>query len=166
MALLAALLLCVLAQGSPAAVSTVDTSKAGFFGTPFFVMMRSGVIPGWGQVHNHKYLKGAGVFLLEGALAFKIYDENRKVNDYWTKHVGAATYPEQVRYFDLYAFHYDRRSNYIWWLAGTTVLSLVDAYVDAHLRGFDEEVARETAVDLAVIRRSGEAVAVVVRKTF
>src|SRR2546427_2927656 len=49
--------------------------------TPFHVMLRSAVVPGWGQVTNHKLIKAVVVVGGEGLLVSKALDELRKEND-------------------------------------------------------------------------------------
>ena len=86
-------------------------------------MLRSAIIPGWGQWYNGKKLKAVLVLGAELALA------------------GNAIYFNQmaVRTNDDYEKEYYRENRrlYLWWLAAAHLLNVMDAVVDAHLWGFD-----------------------------
>jgi hypothetical protein len=117
-----------LAQEQPAPVAdTVTTSVADSLRpkkNPTGAMLRSIAFPGWGQWYNGKRFKAVIVFGAEvGVIANTIY-QNQKVQ---------KSKSELERQFYL---ENRRLSN--WWLAGAILLSMIDAYVDAHLYGFDE----------------------------
>ena len=68
-------------------------------------------IPSAGQIYNKDYHKAVGFWLME---LYAIY----KFNDYNSV--------DRVK----------RRNTYGWWIIGLYVMSIVDAYVDAHLSTF------------------------------
>lgn len=70
------------------------------------------LIPGGGQLYNNQYIK-AGI-LFGGALVLGI---------------GRQLATER-----------DTRDNLSWYLVGLYIYNLIDAYVDAHLDGFDQEL--------------------------
>jgi hypothetical protein len=81
-------------------------------------MLRSLIVPGWGQLYNGRHLHAALVFGAEvGLLAAAVS---------WDQQANASTGDEQF-------FNRDYRNITIGWLAGTVVLSAADAYVDARL---------------------------------
>jgi hypothetical protein len=87
-------------------------------------MLRSLAFPGWGQFYNGKYLKATLVFGTEaGLIATAVY---------WNQKAVRATDR------DVQLFYQNNRNTANWWLAGTILLSMIDAYVDAHLSDFDE----------------------------
>jgi hypothetical protein len=88
--------------------------------SPWGAVLRSAILPGWGQLYNRKYIKSAVVFAVNGVLVWKILDYNKQWQD---------TKSENFR---------DRRNQYIWIFGLTYLLTMVDAYVDANLFGFDE----------------------------
>jgi hypothetical protein len=92
--------------------------------SPTSAMLRSLAIPGWGQWHNGKKFKAA---VLAGGEIGLIADA------VVLNQLAAAAQTEIDR-----AYYRDNRSLAIWWLAGVLLYSLADAYVDAHLAGFDE----------------------------
>src|SRR3989441_9125302 len=58
----------------PARADSVHRSK------PFYVMLRSAAVPGWGQVSNHKYLKAGIVVAGEGVLVLEALQELKREN--------------------------------------------------------------------------------------
>ncbi len=92
--------------------------------SPRSVMLRSVVVPGWGQYYNRQYLKAALVCGAEvGLVATAIY-WNGKAN-------GASSRDDKL-------FYQNNRNTANWFLLGTVLLSMLDAYVDASLADFDE----------------------------
>lgn len=92
--------------------------------SPRSVMFRSLVVPGWGQYYNHQYLKAALVCGAEvGLLTTAIY---------WNNKANAANNRDDK------LFYQNNRNTANWFLLGTVILSLLDAYVDASLADFDE----------------------------
>ncbi len=104
-------------------------------------MLRSGAVPGWGQVYNHKYLKAAIVVAGEGLLATKAWSEFQRENDAVDR-LSAIGDPGDPAYvaadFDRET-HRNRKINWIWWGLAAHLLSMADAYVDAHLATFDAD---------------------------
>ncbi len=84
------------------------------------------VIPGWGQFYNESYVKAAGFALLQGTLIVSASHENDQMMRFKT---GGD--------FRLEKFYRNSRNKLLWWLAGTILLSMGDAYVDAHLYKLD-----------------------------
>jgi len=90
-------------------------------------MIRSAIIPGWGQVYSGHYIKAGLIFAVESGLVISAINENRKADDVYETD------------YEAYLDRIDRRNTLIWCTAGVIVYSMVDAYVDAHLFGFDED---------------------------
>ena len=104
--------------------------------TPMGALLRSLAVPGWGQFYNRSYIKATIVF---GAETFFIY----KAAHWWIEtedqydRVEQAT-PEMKSFeFQLYQSYRGRRNDFLWLTGLTIFLSIFDAYVDAHLSGFD-----------------------------
>ena len=122
---------------------------------PYTVMLRSAVVPGWGQVYNHKYLKAAAVIGVEGFLAVQAVRELKRENDAIDRQdavlaaggdVTSSDYIQAVLDQDT---HRNRKINWIWWGVAAHLLSMMDAYVDAHLASFDADFGPpESAVDV------------------
>jgi hypothetical protein len=83
--------------------------------SPMGAMVRSMVVPGWGQWYNERPIKGAIIFSTELFLG------------------GAMVY-EQRRTLD-----HQQRNTYFLWFLGVFLYNIADAYVDAHLYGFEED---------------------------
>jgi len=112
---------------------------------PFTVMLRSAAVPGWGQVTNHKYLKAVAVVGVEGLLVYGALREWKHENDAvdrQTAILAAGGDPEGPDYLlaeqDKNS-HRNRKISWIWWGIAAHLLSMADAYVDAHLATFDAD---------------------------
>lgn len=92
--------------------------------SPTAAVLRSLAIPGWGQYYNGQKIKAAIVLAAEiGEIGTAIY---------WDRQAKKTSDPEAKFIYQ------DYRNQALWFLAGTIVLSMLDAYVDAHLADFDE----------------------------
>lgn len=92
--------------------------------SPTGAMLRSVVLPGWGQLYNESRLKAGGALLANGALIGSIfyYDDRRQKEADPLKRNSLK----------------DRRDSLIWIWGLTYLLTIADAYVGAYLFGFDE----------------------------
>lgn len=92
--------------------------------SPTGAMIRSLIIPGWGQLYNKKYVKAILAFSAEiGLITNSIY-----LNQ---KYIASNTELERE-------FYINNRNLSNWWLVGVILFSMADALVDAHLSDFDE----------------------------
>lgn len=104
--------------------------------SPMGALLRSVAVPGWGQFYNHKYVKSAVVFSAESFFLVKAAQWWKKTEDQYDRVQESSS----GREFTTYINYRDRRNDYLW-LAGLSVfLSMFDAYVDAHLSGFDVDL--------------------------
>ena len=135
-----------------------DTTKRR--ASPFKVMLRSTVLPGWGQMYNGKPLKAAVIVAGEGFLVYKALDELSKENEAIDRlnallaqdpNNDAAIEDAQ----DDKEKHYNLKINYIWWAAVVHLLQMADAYVDAHLRDFNADLGPLPGPGLAHASSSG-----------
>jgi len=88
--------------------------------SPMGAVVRSALLPGWGQVYNEQYTKAGIAFGLNAFLVYKIWDFHQQ----WRQ-----THDQGFR---------DRRNLYTWYFGAVYALTLLDAYVDAYLYGFDK----------------------------
>ena len=104
--------------------------------SPTGALLRSLAVPGWGQFYNRKYIKALVVAAGETyciVQAVRHWDFADQAWDLYTSE-------DDIDYYYMYDFHQDRRNLFLW-LSGLAIfLSMVDAYVDAHLAGFDVDV--------------------------
>lgn len=106
---------------------------------PFWVMARSAIVPGWGQVYNRQPLKAAVVVAGEGLLIYKILQELGRQNDAIDRQVAAQSAAELEAALADELTHRNRKIDWIWWAAAAHLLQMADAYVDAHFLNFDAE---------------------------
>lgn len=92
--------------------------------SPKAALWRAIFVPGWGQIYNEKYKKAAFVIALESFFIVRAVNFNQKKQQ---EH-GEDAKEKRVR----------QRNDEVWRLLVTRLLSVLDAYVDAHLFGFDE----------------------------
>ena len=110
------------AQTSDADTTAADSIKT----TPRGALLRSAVLPGWGQVYNKRPLKGALFGTAALALLSSGIAENRSL--------GQAQTPDE------HERRADRRNTRFLFLGLVATFAALDAYVDAHLADFDVEV--------------------------
>ena len=92
--------------------------------SPKGAFIRSVAFPGWGQWYNGQKIKAFLAFSVEGFLIGLSIYYNRK----------AQQSEEGSQLEELWT---DRRNGTYWFLLAATLLSGVDAYIDAHLYDFD-----------------------------
>lgn len=119
------LLLTLLLFMQPVLIHAQDTSEDELEFNPTGALIRSAVIPGWGQLYTRHYLKSAGFFTAHAYFIYRFHRENQELQE---------TTGEQAREQQQY-----HRNTWAWRLLAAYVLNLTDAYVDAHLSGFPEE---------------------------
>lgn len=87
------------------------------------VVIRSALLPGWGQWSNGAKWKAALVFGGELGLISAAVVQNQRAQQ--------ATVESEKMFYE------DDRSRWVWIAGAVWLLNIVDAYVDAQLRGFD-----------------------------
>ncbi|HSH00711.1 MAG TPA: DUF5683 domain-containing protein [candidate division Zixibacteria bacterium] len=106
--------------------------------SPTVALLKSLVVPGWGQIGNHQYLKAGVVIGVEGLLFARwLHFRNQTVDA--RAAFEEVPLDELALRGQLFA-DFDRvrdRRNLFGWLTGTAIfLSMIDAFVDAHLSDF------------------------------
>ncbi len=118
------------AEATNSAVAGADSPSI----SPRTAMLRSAVLPGWGQLSNDRPLKG---LLFGAAAAVSLGNAIAEA-----RALAAAVTPAQ---------HQDRaarRNTRFLFLAVTATLAAVDAFVDAHLADFPAAAAAPAALQL------------------
>ena len=137
-------------------ISESDPRNLPRFDRPRWVMMRSLVVPGWGQFHNKAWIKGVAVAAGEVLLITRIVDDERTLTDLneevevlrdaynqTPNEETEAAFGQAVEdYNDLLEASTARR----WWLGGLLAFSLIDAYIDAHFIDFDYQFEHDRAL--------------------
>lgn len=121
----------VIVQGTDTSSRVADTlvsRKKSNLRSPSGALLRSLAIPGWGQVYNRKYFKAVIVAGGQGVLLGTAIVEWKRASDA----KNDASLPLTTRLED-YRLHTNNRNMLLWLYAAAAVVSMLDAYVDAHL---------------------------------
>jgi len=106
---------------------------------PTLALFKSMLVPGWGQIGNHQYVKAGAAIALESVLIGAIVHWAGKTGDAKNAFDNSADTLMRGALYKTYLDYKDKR-NYYSWLLGTTIfISMFDAYVEAHLAGFPKE---------------------------
>ena len=151
---LALVLLVLLAWAVPArAQAPADTipgeSHRPWHEQPTWIMARSAVVPGWGQFKNGRPVKAGLAIGLEGVIGYKLVDAWKDVDAASQREDDALAHGDEAAAAAARADYeeaYNRRATAAWFLAGAVILSMVDAYVDAHLIQFDADFGPDPAL--------------------
>ncbi len=115
-----------------------DTTKFRMTKSPWSAVLRSAILPGFGQFYNESYWKIPVVWGALGYLGYLWNDSNnkyKKYRDLYSANVDNQTY---LTYRESYK---DQRDLNAVFIGLAYFLNLVDAFVDAHL--FDFNVSEE-----------------------
>lgn len=114
--------------------------------SPTGAMLRSVVIPGWGQFYNESYWKIPVVWALSGWFIYQWTEQNS--NYVYYKDLYKLSLLESstgnTQYKSLRDFYRDDRDLFAIYLGLTYFLNIIDAYVDAHLFDFDVSINKIT----------------------
>ncbi len=108
--------------------------------SPWSTLLRSVAFPGWGQLENGQPLKAGLVFtaeaglLVSGVVEFRRAERSREAEQRAADRGDAAA---AEREYQNYLDRRDRAISRFWWTGFALLLSMLDAYADAHLRDFD-----------------------------
>ena len=118
-----------------------DTLAVGSgFSAPSWVMMRSFLVPGWGQAKNGSWWKALFCAGVGAAFYERLYFEDRMVDEYRAKMAAADDEYLAAVLAGKVERHRNHRRDFIWWTGLFLALCGGDAYVDAHLRGFEVKI--------------------------
>lgn len=133
--------------------------KRGRWDAPRWIMMRSLVIPGWGQLANHSWVKATLVAGSETGLILGISNDYKDLDALQTAVDQArleGNSDNEVAAVNAYNAKLDQVVRREWLLGGVLVFALMDAYVDAHFRDFDIEFKHDPALPEGVPTSSKE----------
>ncbi|MCB0746731.1 MAG: hypothetical protein KDC90_04640 [Ignavibacteriae bacterium] len=107
--------------------------------SPMGAMLRSAVLPGWGQFYNESYWKIPIVWGISAWFAYNWIEQNDSYKYYQDLYNISLTETSNGNsdYKSLRDFYRDDRDLFGIYLGLTYFLNLIDAYVDAHLFDFD-----------------------------
>lgn len=95
-------------------------------------VLRSAIIPGWGQVYNESYWKVPIVWGVGGWFIYNYIKNNKDYKNYQRNYIITHVTQDKLNR----DFYRDQRDLFAMYLAFTYLATLVDAYVDAHLFDF------------------------------
>ncbi|HET7226194.1 MAG TPA: DUF5683 domain-containing protein [Candidatus Eisenbacteria bacterium] len=117
------------------------------FDQPRWVMLRSLVVPGWGQASNGSWTKAVILGSGEIALATAALADNRELDRLREQiDVGTGDLDTQNALIDRYNHRLNLLNTHEWLLGGVIVYALVDAYVDANFKHFRAEFETDRAL--------------------
>lgn len=124
-------LLLVLFAGRPAAgtKASTDSTRTDAHPSAHGALLRSAVLPGWGQFYNDRPVKGLFFGVASATALTAVVVEQHRIRPSLT--------PEQ------HQDHITRRNSRLLYFALSVALAAIDAYVDAHLADFGAEVQVE-----------------------
>ncbi len=115
-------------------------------------LLRSAIVPGWGQIYNESYWKAPIVWGFMGYFVYYWIWNNNEYKDYASSYknsLALSNGTENTEYWIRMTaalntnrdFYHNQRDLFAIYILITYALNLVDAYVDAHLFDFniDEE---------------------------
>jgi hypothetical protein len=141
--------LCALPAGAWAQPAPADSAHArpgervrAWHAQPWAVMMRSALVPGWGQAANRRPVKALLALGVEGWAGSRLVSSWRDVNaalarEDQAQRAGDAAGAAVARAD--YDAAFNRRATAGWVLGVAIAASMLDAYVDAHFLQFDAD---------------------------
>lgn len=116
-----------------------DTTKFEMKKSPWGAVLRSAIIPGFGQFYNESYWKIPVVWGALGYFGYVWVDQNDKYKTYRDLYTQSfiTNQSGDEKYYNARESYKDQRDLVAVFIGLTYFLNLVDAYVDAHLFDFD-----------------------------
>ncbi|MCB5262870.1 MAG: DUF5683 domain-containing protein [Candidatus Cloacimonetes bacterium] len=106
---------------------------------PTHAMLYSAFIPGGGQIYNQAYVKASVVIGMQTYLISTALYHDSKAQDFSSKAASSSDIYLVEHYRQRADKHKEKRTSDIWWIGITAALSVLDAYVDAHLADFESQ---------------------------
>lgn len=109
---------------------------------PTRAALYSAFVPGAGQIYNEAYVKAGIVIGVQGYLIGSVLYHDGKADDY-ARLAAEAENPQLAEIYKTRRKEYqEMRTSDIWWMGITMGLSVLDAWVDAHLYDFEADKDR------------------------
>ncbi len=130
----------VLDSSGQVAVQFADTTTVTRHQKSPLLAILFSAIPGGGQIYNGSYWKVPIIWGVQAYFVSQWIANNKNFKQYqseYSKSITASNPNGDVTLMSLRNTYLDQRDSYSWYIAGTYLLSILDAYVDAELSGFD-----------------------------
>ncbi len=135
------------AQAEQDTIQNVQNKDSVFVMTksPWGAVLRSAVVPGWGQFYNESYWKIPVVWGFLGYYSYVWVDQNNKYKDYRDQYLYLLKHNPDEEYKisrikEIRDFYRDQRDEFAIYFGLAYFLNLLDAYVDAHMFDFNVKV--------------------------
>ncbi len=102
---------------------------------PGTALLKSAILPGWGQYYNESYWKIPVFWGILGWCAYNYVTNNNNYTDYRELYISSNFSIESYR--RLRDFYRDQRDLFVIYMGITYLANLLDAYVDANLFDFN-----------------------------
>ncbi|MDP4173612.1 MAG: DUF5683 domain-containing protein [Bacteroidota bacterium] len=130
-----------------------DTAYYVMHKSPWGAVLRSAVLPGWGQVYNQSYWKVPVVWGFIGFYTYYWIDQNKKYRNTINDYTGGNKWGWAP---DIYVtrrnFYRDQRDLFAIYIGIVYALNMLDAYVDAHLFDFSVDEDPRTGASMLQLR--------------
>lgn len=133
---------------------------------PTVALLKSMVVPGFGQVGNKRYFKAALFFGLDAWFLSSAIKYRQDARDFRSKFESVdgdddASVALRRDYYNQYQDNRDQRNKYTWFAVIVTFVSMFDAYADAHLSGFPIAQDDNVRISLQTISRDETVIAAI-----
>ncbi len=116
--------------------------------SPTGALFKSLVIPGWGQMSNGKPVKALIYAGLQGWCIGAAVHYGKSSSNFKDSYEASTDVSIRRQYYAMYKDRRQERNKYLFFLGLTTLVSVFDAYVDAHLTGSPAHPERAVGFDL------------------
>jgi hypothetical protein len=131
--------------------------------SPLGAMFRSAFVPGWGQFYNGAWWKGLIFIGAESFTMFYTVKNYTKARDYYNRAMDADNEGDSEKLYYEYEQHLQKTEMWGWFFVGALVISMLDAYVDAHLSNYDVSPLED--VEISTYLKDKE-MGLIISKTF
>lgn len=116
--------------------------------SPTGALFKSLVIPGWGQMSNGKPVKALIYAGLQGWCIGAAIHYGGSASNFKDSYEASTDVSIRQQYYAMYKDRRQERNKYLFFLGLTTLVSVFDAFVDAHLSGSPAHPERAVGFDL------------------
>jgi hypothetical protein len=106
---------------------------------PTGALLRSAILPAWGQVYNKQYFKAVLYGGTEIALVMTTAHYWKQMDSHQRNFLNSSDRTYQAQEFFYFQNSRDNRNLFLWFTGLTFFISMFDAYVDAHFADFNQK---------------------------